>query len=50
MNKNETDLVELMIHLEALLIHAERELPCDIRETLQNEINYVEQKIEAMQK
>lgn len=45
MNKNELDLAELQLHLEALKIHSEKDLPSDVRENLNNEMEFIVKKL-----
>lgn len=45
MNKNELDLAELQLHLEALRLHSEKNLPSDIREKLNNEMELIVKKL-----
>ncbi len=45
MNKNELDLAELQLHLEALRLHSEKNLPPDIREKLNNEMEVIVKKL-----
>lgn len=45
MNKNELDLAELQLHLEALRLHSEKDLPSDVREKLQSEMEFIVGKL-----
>lgn len=48
MNKTEFDLAELELHLESLKIYQEKELPSDVKENLNMEINFLEKKIKEL--